>query len=42
MFIYFEGERDRGQAGKRQRKREMQNPKKAPGYELSAQSPMWG
>ena len=43
MFI-FERERDRQtehkQAG--QRERETQNPKQAPGSELSAQSPMWG
>ena len=35
-------ERDRVQAGEGQRKRETQNPKQAPGSELSAQSPTWG
>ena len=39
MFIYFwETERDRGRAGEGQRERETQNPKQAPGSELSAQS----
>ena len=28
--------------GERQREREIQNPKQAPGSELSAQSQMWG
>ena len=37
MFIYF-WERDRAQAGEGQRERETQNPKQAPGSELSAQS----
>ena len=41
MFI-FERERDRAQAVEGQRERETQNPKKAPGSELSAQSPTWG
>ena len=40
MFIYFEGERDRVRAGEGQRDRETQNPKKAPGSELSAQGLM--
>ena len=42
MFIYFEGERDRVQAGEGQRERETQNPKQVPGSELSAQSPTRG
>ena len=43
MFIYFwERGRDRAWAGERQRERETQNPKQAPGSELSAQSPMQG
>ena len=29
------------QAGEEQREEETQNPKQAPGSELSAQSPMW-
>ena len=37
----FLRERDRV-AGKGQRERETQNPKQAPGSELSAQSPLWG
>ena len=40
MFI-FERERDRAPAGEGKRKRETQNPKQAPGSELSAQSPKW-
>ena len=39
MFL-SEKERDRVQAGEGQRERETQNPKQAPGSELSAQSPM--
>ena len=49
VFIYFwERKREGGrehvcvQAGKGQRERETQNPKQAPGSELSAQSPTWG
>ena len=42
MFIYFEGERDRVQAGEGQRQRETQNLKQTPVSELSAQSPTWG
>ena len=38
MFIYF-WDRQRAWTGKGQRKRETQNPKRAPGSELSAQSP---
>ena len=38
----FLRERDRAGAGEGQRDRESQNPKQAPGSELSAQSPMWG
>ena len=38
LFIF---ERDREQAGKKQRERDTQNWKQAPGSELSAQSPMW-
>ena len=41
LFI-LERERDREQVGKRQRERETQNLKQAPGSELSAQSPTWG
>ena len=36
MFI-FERERERSQAGKGQRERKTQNPKQAPGSQLSAQ-----
>ena len=32
----------RAEEGQREREREAQNPKQAPGSELSAQSPMWG
>ena len=43
MFIYFwERERDRAWAEKGQRERETQNPKQAPGSELSAQNLTWG
>ena len=39
MFIFErEGERDRGSGGGGERERETQNPKRAPGSELSAQS----
>ena len=42
-FIQFlERERDRACAGEGQRERETQNPKRAPGSELSAQSPTRG
>ena len=41
MFIYL-GETERVQAGEGQKERETQNPKQAPGSELSAQSPMRG
>ena len=42
MFI-FERERERARNwGEGQRERETQNPKRAPGSELSAQSPMRG
>ena len=37
-----ERQRDRAQVGEEQRERETQNPKQAPGSELSGQSPMWG
>ena len=40
MFIHFcTTKRERAQAGVQQRERETQNPKQAPGSELSAQSP---
>ena len=39
MFIFERMDMSRGGAG---RQRETQNPKKAPGSELSAQSPKWG
>ena len=42
LLFIFETERDRVQAGKGQKERETQNPKQAPGSELSAQSPKWG
>ena len=43
MFIFEkEEDRDRVRVGEGQRERETQNPKQAPGSELSAQSPMWG
>ena len=41
LFI-SETERDRAWTGEGQREWETQNPKQAPGSELSAQSPMWG
>ena len=41
LFV-FETERDRARAGEGQRERKTQNPKQAPGSELSAQSPTWG
>ena len=42
LFVHFFRERDRAQVGVGQRERETQNPKQAPGSELSAQSPMQG
>ena len=44
VFLMFisEAERDRARVGEGQRERETQNPKQAPGSELSAQSPMRG
>ena len=46
MFIYSlrerERETDRALEGEGQRVKETQNPKQAPGSELSAQSPTWG
>ena len=39
MFIF---ERDSARVGEEQKERETQNPKEAPGSELSAQSPTWG
>ena len=42
MFIHFSKDRDRVRVGEGQRERETQNPKQAPGSELSAQSPTWG
>ena len=44
MFIFErKRERERVRAGEEgQRERETQNPKQAPGSELSAQSSMWG
>ena len=43
MFIYFwEGERDRIWVREGQREKETQNPKQAPGSDLSAQSLMQG
>ena len=41
-FTYFLSDRDRALAGEGQRERESQIPKRAPGSELSAQSPMRG
>ena len=41
-YFIFERERDAARAGERQRERETQNTKQAPGSELSAQSPMRG
>ena len=41
LIFIFERERDRAQVGEGQRERETQNPKQAPGSELSAQSPTW-
>ena len=40
-FIYF-FERHRARAGEGQREKETENPKQAPGSELSAQSLTWG
>ena len=43
MFLFiFETERGRAWGGEGQREKETQNPKRAPGSELSAQSLMWG
>ena len=43
MFLFtFETGRDRAWAGEGQRERETQNPKQAPGSELSAQRPTRG
>ena len=42
VVVFFLIERDRAQAGKGERERETQNPKRAPGSELSAQSPTRG
>ena len=42
MFIYFERESEHVQTGQGQRERQTQNPEQAPGFELSAQSLMWG
>ena len=48
MFFFFFSvysllrERERAQVGERQRERETQNPKQAPGSELSPQNPMQG
>ena len=42
IFLMFIFERQRAQAGEEQRERETQNPKEAPGSELSAQSLMRG
>ena len=43
MFIFeSEGETEREQGRGRERERESQNPKQAPGSELSAQSPTQG
>ena len=43
MFSFvFEQERDRVRVQEGQRERETQNPKQAPGSELSAQNPTWG
>ena len=41
MFIY-ERERECANEGEAEREREAQNPKQAPGFKLSAQSPTWG
>ena len=42
-FIQFLRDRERqSMRGEGQRQRETQNPKQAPGSELSVQSPMWG
>ena len=40
LFIYFE-RKSASRAGA-EKKRETQNPKQAPGSELSAHGPMWG
>ena len=42
IIIFNVLERDRLKAGEGQRARETQNPKQAPGSELSAPSPTWG
>ena len=43
MFLFiFETEKDRAWAGEGQQEGQTQNPKQAPGFELSAQSPMAG
>ena len=42
MFNVFSRQRDRPWVGEGQRERETQNPKQAPGSELSARSPTRG
>ena len=42
LLILRERERERERGGEGQRARETQNPKQAPGSELSAQGPMQG
>ena len=39
MFIFERERQERERAGEGQRERETQNPKQAPGFELSAESP---
>ena len=43
IFFLRERERERARAGEdRETERETQNPKQAPGSQVSAQSPTWG
>ena len=42
VYLFLRERRDRAWAGEEQRERETQNPKQAPGSELSAQIPTWG
>ena len=42
MFVYFEGERDRVQAGEGQREREKHNPKKSPRFCAVSTDPNMG
>ena len=42
VYLFLRQRETEHERGEGQRERETQNPKQAPGSELSAQSPMWG